>query len=252
MAQALYCEWFVNFRFPGHEKVRMVDSPLGQIPEGWRFIPVINFILKSIGGSWGKDELSDSQPCEVRVIRGTDFKEIRVGAFDGIPTRYIKPTELKSRQLQAGDLIVENSVNASSRCVGTPLVVTDGILRNLRYDTICASFCKMYRPKQSQFSTLLLLHMRYLLAEGKMAYYQNVAANGIGNFQSERFLSEEVIPVPSDSNRLIELLERLSPLLSSNYAERVAILRRTRDLLLPKLISGELDVSELDIKIPEE
>jgi type I restriction enzyme S subunit len=35
MAQALYREWFVHFRFPGHEKVPMVDSPLGKIPEGW-------------------------------------------------------------------------------------------------------------------------------------------------------------------------------------------------------------------------
>ena len=36
MAQMLYREWFVNFRFPGHEKVRMVESELGPIPEGWR------------------------------------------------------------------------------------------------------------------------------------------------------------------------------------------------------------------------
>ena len=35
MAQALYREWFVHFRFPGHDKVQMVDSPLGRIPEGW-------------------------------------------------------------------------------------------------------------------------------------------------------------------------------------------------------------------------
>ena len=36
MAQAIYREWFVEFRFPGHEKVKLVDSPLGKIPEGWR------------------------------------------------------------------------------------------------------------------------------------------------------------------------------------------------------------------------
>ncbi len=36
MAQMLYREWFVNFRFPGHEMVRMVESELGPIPEGWR------------------------------------------------------------------------------------------------------------------------------------------------------------------------------------------------------------------------
>lgn len=35
MAQALYREWFVKFRFPGHEKVRMVESELGMVPEGW-------------------------------------------------------------------------------------------------------------------------------------------------------------------------------------------------------------------------
>jgi type I restriction enzyme S subunit len=35
MAQNLYREWFVKFRFPGHEKVQMVDSPMGKIPEGW-------------------------------------------------------------------------------------------------------------------------------------------------------------------------------------------------------------------------
>ncbi len=35
MAQNLYREWFVNFRFPGHEQTRMVDSPLGRILEGW-------------------------------------------------------------------------------------------------------------------------------------------------------------------------------------------------------------------------
>ena len=35
MARSLYREWFVNFRFPGHQKVPLVDSPLGPIPKGW-------------------------------------------------------------------------------------------------------------------------------------------------------------------------------------------------------------------------
>ena len=36
MAQTLYQEWFVHFRFPGHENVPMVESPLGPIPKGWK------------------------------------------------------------------------------------------------------------------------------------------------------------------------------------------------------------------------
>ncbi len=40
MAQALYREWFVKFRFPGYEKGRMIDSSLGKIPEGWKVVKV--------------------------------------------------------------------------------------------------------------------------------------------------------------------------------------------------------------------
>src|SRR3972149_1463671 len=35
MARALYREWFVHFRFPGHEIISRVASPLGDIPKGW-------------------------------------------------------------------------------------------------------------------------------------------------------------------------------------------------------------------------
>ena len=35
MARRLYREWFVRFRFPGYEGVRMVESAVGLVPEGW-------------------------------------------------------------------------------------------------------------------------------------------------------------------------------------------------------------------------
>lgn len=37
-AQTIFNEWFVNFKFPGYEKVKMVDSEMGEIPEGWKKI----------------------------------------------------------------------------------------------------------------------------------------------------------------------------------------------------------------------
>ncbi len=40
MAQRIYREWFVHFRFPGHEDVPLVDSELGPIPEGWERRPL--------------------------------------------------------------------------------------------------------------------------------------------------------------------------------------------------------------------
>ncbi len=38
MARRIYEEWFVRFRFPGHEDVRMVESELGPVPEGWEVV----------------------------------------------------------------------------------------------------------------------------------------------------------------------------------------------------------------------
>ena len=40
MARSLYREWFVHFRFPGHDKVKMVPSPLGPIPQGWEVVRI--------------------------------------------------------------------------------------------------------------------------------------------------------------------------------------------------------------------
>jgi len=249
MAQNLYREWFVKFRYPGHQHARFTDSPLGRIPKGWEWAPVEIFLGRTIGGGWGKEEVSELHSCPVRVIRGTDFRKIASGSFMEVPRRFVKPSELRSRKLLDGDLVVENSVNASSRCVGTPLIVTGGILNRLEGDAICASFCKLYHPTKPEYSILLYLHMQHLLAEGRMNFYQNVATNGIGNFQSNRFLTDEYLPVPCDEGERLELLHQLAPLLTTVYSERIAVLRCTRDLLLSKLISGELNVSELDIEI---
>ncbi|HYE32145.1 MAG TPA: restriction endonuclease subunit S [Methylomirabilota bacterium] len=59
MAQALYREWFVNFRFPGHAKVKLVASPLGPIPQGWhagRFSDVASLTRLGINPSQYADE----------------------------------------------------------------------------------------------------------------------------------------------------------------------------------------------------
>ncbi|MHA2024116.1 MAG: hypothetical protein ACTSWQ_10690, partial [Candidatus Thorarchaeota archaeon] len=252
MAQNLYREWFVKFRFPGHEKAKFIDSALGKIPEGWEVKPVGDLIEKSIGGGWGKEDETKEYTNPVRVIRGTDFRKLAVGGFKSVPRRFVKTSTLRSRKLQPFDVIIENSVNASSRCVGTPFLVTSGSLSNLEGDSICASFCKMYRPLSVNVGVLLLLHMKNLIDSEKMPFYQNVATNGIGNFQSQRFLNNELVALPSEPLMFNELLEPLHLLCSHNYGEQINNLRQTRDLLLPKLISGKLDVSDLDIKIKEE
>lgn len=56
MAQSLYREWFVHFRFPGHEKTKMTDSPLGPIPQGWGVNEVDAIIERlSVGKKYDKN-----------------------------------------------------------------------------------------------------------------------------------------------------------------------------------------------------
>jgi len=50
-AQMIFKEWFVKFRFPGHKKVKMIDSELGKIPEGWRVSSIGEELETILGGT---------------------------------------------------------------------------------------------------------------------------------------------------------------------------------------------------------
>jgi len=251
IAQTIYREWFINFRFPGHESVQIVETEFGRIPEDWKIISFRDIIESSLGGDWGIEEPNNEENNLVGIIRGTDFKDIKNGIFDQLPKRLISESSLKKRKLQSMDIVIENSVNAKSRSAGTNLLITDDYLSQIKCDTIAASFCRVFRPKDPQLSPLIHLHLKNLFIEGKMSFYQNVAANGIANFQTTRLLEKEVIVLPNDEQLRNLMLDGLSSLTHSKLIEIDANLRSTRDLLLSKLISGEIDVSGLDIRIPE-
>ncbi len=58
MARNLYREWFVRFHFPGHEKIKMVNSPLGEIPEGWE-VKTFTEIADVLSGGTPKTVITD-------------------------------------------------------------------------------------------------------------------------------------------------------------------------------------------------
>jgi type I restriction enzyme S subunit len=72
MAQALYHEWFVKFRFPGHEKVRMVGWELGKIPEGWEVKNLFEAAKVTYGFPF-KSKLFTQEPLGKPVIRIRDI-----------------------------------------------------------------------------------------------------------------------------------------------------------------------------------
>ena len=248
MARALYREWVVHFRFPGHESAPRIPSPLGEIPQGWEVIPFDHLLESMTGGDWGSEQSEGRDTAEVIVVRGTDFDEVAYGGQLRAPVRYIKPSSLVSRGLKVGDVIIENSINAKSRSVGTTLLVDGHVLNRLNHDAIAASFCKVFRPHDRRISPLVHLHARHLREDARMEYYQNVAANGIANFQAQKFAKEENLGLPTDQELRAKLINPISAIFQSVgvLASQLSNLRRTRDLLLPRLLSGQIDVEALD------
>ena len=61
MARSLYREWFVHFRYPGHESVPLVESPLGQIPQGWT-VKKLSDIAEDMRRNIPKGPLDEPQP----------------------------------------------------------------------------------------------------------------------------------------------------------------------------------------------
>ena len=117
---------------------------------------------------------------------------------------------------------------------------------------ICASFCKRVCPDVAGYgSELLYLSFLEGYGSGEIEEFQ-VQSTGISNFKWTEYIAQTLRAVPPESVRTI-FREHVAPLFShiATLGIHSKNLRQTRDLLLPKLISGEVDVSELDIQVPE-
>jgi len=252
MAQAIYREWFVEFRFPGHEKGTLVDSPLGKIPEGWEARPVGSVLAFHIGGGWGQETPNEDSPNAAFVIRGTDIPDARTMRVVKCPLRYHTSSNIRSRRLLANDLVFEVSGGSKGQPVGRCLFVSDRLLGRFDGDVICASFCKLIRANPSELAPEILY--RYLVecyTNGTIEKYE-VQSTGIKNYKFTVFLDSESLPVPPKSIQEAFVLQ-VRPLLDEVHVlgKQAENLRKTRDLLLPKLISGQLDVENFDIDTGE-
>jgi type I restriction enzyme S subunit len=240
MAQSLYREWFVHFRFPGHETVEMVDSPMGVIPEGWEVKTVEELLDFHVGGGWGKDVADDKHTKSAFVIRGTDIPDARLCCVDGVPFRYHSVSNLRNRKLQAGDIVFEVSGGSKGQPVGRSLFVNDRLMDQFGGEEVmCASFCKLLRPNfNALVPELLFYHLLEIYDDGRIDAYQ-VQSTGITNFKFAPFLEQEMVVVPP--SRLQTKWREVSAdllLRASLLGVTTQNLRETRDLLLPKLLSA--------------
>lgn len=203
MARALYREWFVDFRFPGHDKVKFVDSPLGKIPEGWE--------VKTLG----------------EILDLNYGKALRKGdRHDG-----------------------EVPVYGSSGVVGyhnASLVKGPGIIVGRKGNVGSVFWSDMdFYPIDTVYFVSSTLPIRFLYYDLQTKNFINNDAAVPGLNRNQAYSLETVIPATDTRNRFCELAESFDNQ-GLVLRRHVANLRRTRDLLLPRLLSGQIDVSTVE------
>jgi type I restriction enzyme S subunit len=234
MAQNLYREWFVKFCFPGHKQVRFVDSPLGRIPEGWEVkampdavtvrpaLPVpkngqIPFVAM---GSLSENSMLI---CEIEYRPKASGARFQNG--DTLFAR-ITPCLENGKTGFVQFLPTDNTV----ACGSTELIV-------LRSKTVCPEYV-------------------YLMARSELfrdnAIKSMSGATGRQRVREECFDQFLLAQPPDAILERFQMTTRLQFEMIHSLNYRNQTLRRTCDLLLLRLISGEVDVSELDIAVPEE
>lgn len=227
MAQALYREWFVKFRFPGHETVRMVESELGKIPEGWEVKNLFEAAEVTYGFPF-KSKLFTQEPLGKPVIRIRDINSQSSKTFT--------PEEPDDKYLlKNGDLLVGMDGDFHmDKWAGGVAYLNQRVVR--------------FRPKSG-----LSAYYLFLALKSPIDFFDRTVVGTTVAHLSDEDLRSIYMALPNAiiSEKVMNLLDELFKQ-ELNLRIKNTNLRLTRDLLLPKLISGEVDVKKLDINIPKD
>lgn len=218
-AQRLYKEWFVNLRFPGHENTKIVDG----VPEGWEKKSLNQVINLQSGFAFKSSSFDEKGKYKLVTI-----KNVKDGRFDGDNVNRLAEVPEKMPihcRLNDGNILLSLTGNVGRVC----LVNGENYLLNQRV-------AKLESKYQAFSYCLFRSHDMFVevnnLANG--AAQQNVSPIRIGQIQ---------IVVPNE--HIINAFEfKASKFVSTilKYHSQLRLLTETRDRLLPKLLSGEIEV----------
>jgi type I restriction enzyme, S subunit len=222
MARALYREWFVQFRFPDHDSVPRVPSPLGEIPEGWEVRK-----LKDVAEVNRAQINTRSAPEELHYI---DISSVSPGQIDGLTTYAFADAPGRARRIvQHGD-VLWSCVRPNRRSHAQVMHPEPNTIASTGFAVLTATrvpFTFLY------FATTTDDFVTFLTNNANGAAYPAVTA---ATFEK----ADLVIP---PSPLLKKFGDATMPMAEKVHTLQGQIqnLRRTRDLLLPRLLSGQVD-----------
>jgi len=235
MAQTLYREWFVHFRFPGHEQIKMVESEMGLIPEKWRVTnigTVVDYVARGVTPQYVAHSsrfIINQKANRGLLLDANQLKELA-------PSLKLPEDKLA----RFGDLLIN--------CLG------EGTLGRVHFFTgperVWAVDQHITICRASDLGITNYLYWM-LSSEDGQAKIQSLKSGttsmtmfNISSLRGFQFYCPNIELLTKFFNICNPLWKSMCSLTKVNLN-----LCRTRDLLLPKLISGEVDIAELDIAI---
>ena len=221
MARRLYEEWFVQFRFPGHEEVEFE----GELPKGW--------LAKELGdlATETRDSVHPSQvPGETPYVGLEHIPRRSITLNDWSTADSVGSSKLLFKR---GDILFGKIRPYFHKVVIAPL------------DGVCSTDTIVLRPKSQRLSAMVLC----CASSDSFVKHATQTSNGTKMPRADwKVLRHFPVAVPAETT-LAQFNSCLEPIVGQTRALmfKNANLRAQRDLLLPKLISGEIDVSNLPL-----
>ncbi len=238
MAQKIYKEWFVDFKFPGHETATFKDSPLGKIPNDWEVSNLENILSCIESGSRPKGGIN-SNDTEIPSVGAENI--IGLGKYDYNKEKYISNEfykKMKRGKIQDLDVLLYKD--------GAQLGRKSIFGENFPHSKCCINehvFILRTNEKCSQYYLYFTLDT-ISNTERIKQLNTNAAQPGINQEQVKGL----TIILPQ--RKIIEKFDDIiGPIVSEIFKLCIKnqTLKQTRDLLLPRLISGEIDVENMEI-----
>ena len=220
MARALYREWFVHFRFPGHENHLRVPSSLGEIPQGWE-VKKLGEIAEDMRRNVPKGELEEPQP-----YIGLEHIPRRSLALDS----WEMTTELGSNKLEfKKDEVLFGKIRPYFHKVSVA-----------PFDGLCSADTIVIRSRRPEHYAFVVA----CVSSDAFVAHASATANGAKMPRANwKVLEKYEVTIPTR-----EIAEKFSTMFTDIILQQQALifqirnLRLTRDLLLPRLLSGQINV----------
>lgn len=224
IAKALFRKWFV-------EKTDHFKSDKFSL-----------WIKDTVGGEWGKEEASNDFNVPVYCIRGTDIASLNLGLPKKIPIRFIKQKKLESIKSNDSAIIIEISGGTDNQSTGRTTYIDKYVKSLFKLPLIFSNFCRMLIVKKKEYTFFVYCYLQYLYYQKEYFNLEN-GSSGIRNLNYKALLFQLDYPMP-DKNNVLNFDKQVKDyfIKINKNKSQINTLEKLRNILLPKLMNGNLRV----------